>query len=271
MAGTAWAPSFTAGQIIKASDVENRFDWIEGSFTPQSAGSPTTGAYDLGTITAYWRSVYCGGLNATTTANGVAIGTTTVANNSSTALEVAGSRAILLPRLTTVQRDALTAANGHLIYNSTDNKFQRYENGVWLGMGGTVFQTKARTALHTNSGTTQTALNIASGGGRINGIHIRNTSQLSAIRISVILDGVTILSDAGVGGGGNTAASLGPDALWHLGSSSNTAQEFYDNANTSSAAPDASFIGFDFASTAAIYVAAAAGTSSVYFTYAQIL
>jgi len=36
--------------------------------------------------------------------------------------------------LTTVERDALTAANGMVIYNSTDNKFQGYENGAWVNL-----------------------------------------------------------------------------------------------------------------------------------------
>ena len=37
-------------------------------------------------------------------------------------------------RVTTVQRNALTAANGDLIYNTTDNKFQGYENGSWVNL-----------------------------------------------------------------------------------------------------------------------------------------
>ena len=36
--------------------------------------------------------------------------------------------------MTTVQRDALTAANGMVIYNTTDNKFQGYENGAWANL-----------------------------------------------------------------------------------------------------------------------------------------
>jgi hypothetical protein len=36
--------------------------------------------------------------------------------------------------LTTTERNALTAANGMVIYNSTDNKFQGYENGVWVNL-----------------------------------------------------------------------------------------------------------------------------------------
>jgi hypothetical protein len=36
--------------------------------------------------------------------------------------------------LTTTERNALTAANGMVIYNSTDNKFQGYENGAWVNL-----------------------------------------------------------------------------------------------------------------------------------------
>jgi hypothetical protein len=36
--------------------------------------------------------------------------------------------------LTTTQRNALTAANGMVIYNSTDNKLQVYENGSWTNL-----------------------------------------------------------------------------------------------------------------------------------------
>ena len=40
--------------------------------------------------------------------------------------------ALLLSRMTTTQRDALTAVNGMLIYNSTTNAFNFYENGSWV-------------------------------------------------------------------------------------------------------------------------------------------
>lgn len=42
--------------------------------------------------------------------------------------------ALLLTRMTTTQRDALTAVNGMLLYNSTLNKFQGYENGAWTSL-----------------------------------------------------------------------------------------------------------------------------------------
>ena len=41
---------------------------------------------------------------------------------------------LLLGSMTTTQRDALTAANGMIIYNTTDNKFQGYENGAWANL-----------------------------------------------------------------------------------------------------------------------------------------
>ena len=37
-------------------------------------------------------------------------------------------------QLTTAERDALTAENGDIIYNTTDNKFQGYENGSWANL-----------------------------------------------------------------------------------------------------------------------------------------
>lgn len=42
---------------------------------------------------------------------------------------------IFAPLLTTDQRDALTnAQNGQIIYNTTTNKFQGYENGAWVNL-----------------------------------------------------------------------------------------------------------------------------------------
>jgi hypothetical protein len=39
-----------------------------------------------------------------------------------------------VPRVTTATRDAASAANGDIIYNTTTNKFQGYENGTWTNL-----------------------------------------------------------------------------------------------------------------------------------------
>lgn len=36
--------------------------------------------------------------------------------------------------LTSTQRDALTAVNGMVIYNTTNNKFEGYQNGAWINL-----------------------------------------------------------------------------------------------------------------------------------------
>lgn len=63
----------------------------------------------------------------------VGIGTTTPATSAK--LEIAGTTgALLVPRLTTTERNALTAVNGMIIYNTTDNQMQGRINGAWVAM-----------------------------------------------------------------------------------------------------------------------------------------
>lgn len=53
----------------------------------------------------------------------------------SAALDITSTTgALLVPRMTTTQKNALTAVNGMLIYDSTLNKFQGYENGAWTSL-----------------------------------------------------------------------------------------------------------------------------------------
>ena len=63
------------------------------------------------------------------------IGFGTVAPAASALVELSSTTgALLLTRLTTAQRDALTAVNGMIIYNSTTNKFQGYESSAWTNL-----------------------------------------------------------------------------------------------------------------------------------------
>jgi len=57
MAGTSW-PTLAAGRKAKASEVELKFDWIEGHLVPMTGGNMTTSVYDLGTSTAQWRNAW---------------------------------------------------------------------------------------------------------------------------------------------------------------------------------------------------------------------
>ena len=51
-------------------------------------------------------------------------------------LSVDTDRVLNIPDMTTTQRDAITAENGDLIYNTTVPEFQRYEDGAWGAFGG---------------------------------------------------------------------------------------------------------------------------------------
>lgn len=50
------------------------------------------------------------------------------------ATDVVATNTFQFPGLTTAERDALTAVNGMMIYNSDTNKFQGYENGAWVNI-----------------------------------------------------------------------------------------------------------------------------------------
>lgn len=51
---------------------------------------------------------------------------------------VIGTSPLRLASLTTTQRDALVALNGDMIYNTTLNKIQGFQNGTWINLDGTV-------------------------------------------------------------------------------------------------------------------------------------
>ena len=63
------------------------------------------------------------------------VGTAVIGDTSATANTVltltSTTGALLLPRMTTTQRDAMTAVNGMIIYNTTDDQFQGYGAGSW--------------------------------------------------------------------------------------------------------------------------------------------
>jgi hypothetical protein len=67
------------------------------------------------------------------TGSKVGIGTTSPA--SSALLDLSSTTgALLLPHMTTAQRNALTAVNGMIIYNTTTNQIEGYVSGAWTGL-----------------------------------------------------------------------------------------------------------------------------------------
>lgn len=44
---------------------------------------------------------------------------------------LATTRALLVPRMTTAQRNALAAVNGMILYNTTTNQVEAFEAGAW--------------------------------------------------------------------------------------------------------------------------------------------
>ncbi len=65
----------------------------------------------------------------------VCVGIGTIFPNANALLDLTSTTgALLLTRLTTTQRDALTPVDGMLIYNSTTNSFQGYQAGSWQNL-----------------------------------------------------------------------------------------------------------------------------------------
>lgn len=67
------------------------------------------------------------------TSGRLALGTSTVATSAALQIE-STTGALIVPRMTTAQRDALTAVNGMIIYNTDTNTMQGRINGAWTNM-----------------------------------------------------------------------------------------------------------------------------------------
>lgn len=148
MAGTTW-PNLLAGRKAKASEVENKFDWIEGSIVPMSMGNKTNAAYDLGEASYRWKTLYLSDkINYSLTKNYwpgfKALDTSTAilfSNNAEKAQTTSGATEwVKLKEITLnaplnkiqinyqMQRDPV---------NLTANKSGIWRNGVWVGSTNT--------------------------------------------------------------------------------------------------------------------------------------
>jgi hypothetical protein len=189
--------TFVPGTRARATEANGNFDFSEHHLWPHAAGVPADNTYDLGnSTTAYWRTAWLRSINATSTAAGLAIGTTTA--HTSALVEFAGTKALLIPRLTTVQRDALTSANGMFIYNSTDEQFQKYENGGWAAMGGAVIGFAFPVAASTTSSATGTVLSITAPGRLLRVGQIAETTANNN-RLTLVIDNINYGELTGTG------------------------------------------------------------------------
>jgi hypothetical protein len=112
---------------------------ISGNFTSTGNGTFNNSLFVTGNG-SFGNSVVVNGIltsqsdfffpgGAAKSSGSVGIGTT----NPQGALDVNSTTgAFIVPRMTTAQRDALTAVNGMIIYNTTNNQFNFYENGAWV-------------------------------------------------------------------------------------------------------------------------------------------
>jgi hypothetical protein len=137
---TASGPySFVGGGVVNTASA--LYATVPGGYVDTAGGDYSLAAGDRVRITSAGDYTFAFGSNFTTSASHavifhdsgtpikVGIGTT----NPQGALDVSSTTgALIVPRMTTAQRNALTAVNGMIIYNTTTNQFNFYENGAWV-------------------------------------------------------------------------------------------------------------------------------------------
>jgi hypothetical protein len=138
----SYLPTFsgnlTAGNISATGNITGSYILGNGAFLTGVSGS---GTYSNSNVALYLE-VLTSDISTTgnvTASNFVGGGNSTPAVSSSTNLDlssplsvrVLGGGTLRLPSLTTANIANLTPVNGDIIYNSSINKFQGYENGAW--------------------------------------------------------------------------------------------------------------------------------------------
>lgn len=126
----------------------------------------------------------------------IAIGTSTA--DGSALLDLQGTKALTIPRLSTAERDALTPKDGMMIYNSTTALFNIRQNGVWTSMGniiGLLTHTSSTINSVTPTTTAYTTTVNFSGSGRVRTVMARrNTAgfqSTTSVDVRITMDGIT--------------------------------------------------------------------------------
>ena len=125
------------GDLVYNSTTNSVDAYVNGAWTSLSSGGGGGTAYDQSlntTDSVTFASVTTDNLVTSTS------GTPTIASASNIVLNPTGSVVVQtggfrLANLDTTARNALTASNGEMIYNTTVNKIQMYESSAWTDVG----------------------------------------------------------------------------------------------------------------------------------------
>lgn len=87
-----------------------------------------------------------------------------------------GKGFVIVPRITTTERNALTPANGMLVYDTTLNAFYKYENGAWSAFAGGGASWGSITGTLSSQTDLQTAFD-----GKANTVHTHSISDVTGL------------------------------------------------------------------------------------------
>ena len=82
-------------------------------------------------------TIFGGRFETTGVGSATVTSTTDLSLSSPITVKVIGGGTFRLPLLDATARTALLAVNGDMIYNTTENKVQAYQNGFWINLDGT--------------------------------------------------------------------------------------------------------------------------------------
>ena len=164
---------------------------------------------------AFMTTLLLAGISQVAQAQSMGIGATTFTPLASSILEIRSTTlGLLIPRMTTTERDAIgSTATGLLIYNTTTNAFNYY-NGGWIALGtgnGTVTSVTGTTNRITSTGGATPAIDIS-------GSYV---GQTTITTLGTIGTGTWNATTIGVGKGGTGITNTPANGALLIGNGTN--------------------------------------------------